>query len=114
MPRHRPEPVLPRTRPERRARLADQCPVPGCSPAWSEYAITNRIVDGIWGGLTGRERRTPQSAWVQAARRERDRAILAADAAGDAAEVIGRSFGLSRMTVTRIVRAGNHNARTEP
>ena len=47
-----------------------------------DYAITNRIVHGIWGGLTERERRALRSGWVRASRRERDRAVLAADAAG--------------------------------
>jgi WhiB family transcriptional regulator, redox-sensing transcriptional regulator len=79
-----------------------------------DYAISNRIAYGIWGGLTGRERRAQQSRWVRAARQDRDEAILAADAAGDTAEAIGRSFGLSRMTVTRIVRTGNQGARAEP
>ena len=61
-----------------------------------------------------RERRAQQSRWVRAARQDRDEAILAADAAGDTAEAIGRSFGLSRMTVTRILRIGNQGARVEP
>ena len=68
-----------------------------------EYALSNRIVSGIWGGLTERERRPLQSAWVQAEWRERDRAILAADAAGYTTAAIGHSFGLSRTSVTRIV-----------
>ena len=79
-----------------------------------EFAVSNRIVSGIWGGLTGPERRTLQSDWLRAARRDRDEAILAADAAGFTAEAIGRSFGLSRMTVTRIVRTRNRDARAEP
>ena len=83
-----------------------ECPV----RQWClEFAISNRIAYGIWGGLTGRERRALQSRWVLAARRDRDRAILAADATGETAEAIGRSFGLSRMTVTRIVRTGEGN-----
>ena len=61
-----------------------------------DYAVTNRIVHGVWGGLTGRERRALQSRWVRASRRDRDRAIRAAEAAGYTAEAIGRSFGLSR------------------
>jgi hypothetical protein len=68
-----------------------------------EYALSNRIAYGIWGGLTERERRTLQSAWVQDSRRDRDRAILAADAAGYTTAAIGRSFGLSRTSVIRIV-----------
>ena|SRR5690242_10561912 len=68
-----------------------------------EYALSNRIASGIWGGLTVRERRPLQSAWVQHARRDRDRAVLAADAAGHTTAAIGRSFGLSRTSVIRIV-----------
>ena len=71
-----------------------------------EYALSNRITHGIWGGLTERERRPLQSDWVQAARRDRDRAILAADAAGYTTAAISRSFGLSHTSVTRIVRGG--------
>ena len=68
-----------------------------------DYAISNRIVYGVWGGLTERERRTLRSRWVRASRRERDRAILAADTAGDTAAAIGRSFGLSRTSVSRVL-----------
>jgi WhiB family transcriptional regulator, redox-sensing transcriptional regulator len=85
-----------------------RCPV---RPQCLEFAVSNRIVYGVWGGLTGPERRALQSDWLRAARQDRDEAILAADAAGGTAETIGRSFGLSRMTVTRIVRRG---ARAEP
>jgi DNA invertase Pin-like site-specific DNA recombinase len=65
------------------------------------------------GGLTGPERRALQSGWLRAARRDRDEAIRAAAAAGFTAEAIGRSFGLSRMTVTRIARRRNRGARAE-
>jgi WhiB family redox-sensing transcriptional regulator len=68
-----------------------------------DYAISNRIVHGIWGGLTERERRALRSGWVRATRRERDRAILAADAAGFTAAAISQSFGLSRTSVTRVL-----------
>jgi WhiB family redox-sensing transcriptional regulator len=68
-----------------------------------DYAITNRIVHGIWGGLTERERRALRSGWMRASRRDRDLAILAADAAGYTAAAIGRSFGLSRTSVTRVL-----------
>jgi hypothetical protein len=68
------------------------------------HAISNRITHGIWGGLSELERRALRSGWVRAARRERDRAILAADAAGYTEAAIGRSFGLSRTSVSRIVR----------
>jgi WhiB family transcriptional regulator, redox-sensing transcriptional regulator len=76
-----------------------------------DYAISNRITYGIWGGLTERERRALRSGWVRAARRDRDRAILAAEAAGYTAAAIGRSFGLSRTSVTRIVRTGDDTGR---
>jgi DNA-binding CsgD family transcriptional regulator len=88
-----------------------QCPV--CQQCL-EFAVSNRIVYGIWGGLTGPERSALQSGWLRAAQRDRDEAILAADAAGFTAEEIARSFGLSRMTVTRIVRRGNQGTRAEP
>ena len=76
-----------------------------------DYAITNRITHGIWGGLTERERRALRSGWVRASRRECDRAVLAAEAAGYTAAAIGRSFGLSRTSVTRIVRTGDDSGR---
>jgi WhiB family redox-sensing transcriptional regulator len=76
-----------------------------------EYALSNRITSGIWGGMTERERRPLQSDWVQAEQRERDRAILAADAAGYTTAAIGRSFGLSRTSVMRIVRGEDDSER---
>ena len=66
-----------------------------------DYAITNRITHGIWGGLTERERRALQSRWVRAARRERDEAIAAASAAGYTKASIGRAFGLAHTSVSR-------------
>ena len=84
------------------------CPV---RQACLDYAITNRIIHGIWGGLTERERRALRSGWVRASRRERDRAILAAEAAGYTAAAIGRSFGLTRTSVTRIVRTESDTGR---
>jgi WhiB family transcriptional regulator, redox-sensing transcriptional regulator len=88
-----------------------QCPV---RQQCLEFAVSNRIVYGVWGGLTGPERRTRQSDWLRAARRDRDQAILAAGAAGFTAEEIARSFGLSYATVTRIVRGANRGAHAEP
>src|SRR5206468_2765208 len=76
------------------------CPV---RQACLDYAITNRITHGIWGGLTERERRALQSRWVRASRRNRDGAVLAAVAAGYTVEAIGRSFGLSRTSVSRVL-----------
>ena len=89
-------------------RVCAACPV---RQPCLDYAISNRITHGIWGGLTERERRALRSGWVRASRRERDRAILAAEAAGYTAAAIGRSFGLSRTSVTRIVRPGNDTGR---
>ena len=66
-----------------------------------DYAISNRITHGIWGGLTERERRAMRSRWVRGARRERDEAIAAASAAGYTAAAIGRAFGLARTSVSR-------------
>jgi hypothetical protein len=77
-----------------------QCPV---RQPCLDYAFSNRITHGIWGGLTERERRPLQTLWVQDARRDRDQAIMAADAAGYTTAAIGRSFGLSRTSVIRIV-----------
>ncbi len=65
------------------------------------------------GRLTGPERRALQSGWLRAARRDRDEAIRAAHAGGFTVEAIGRSFGLSRVTVTRILRRENRGARAE-
>jgi Homeodomain-like domain len=110
VPWHAHRGVLPRPRRDGRARAAGLRAVPG-PPAVPEFAVSNRIVYGIWGGLTGPERRALQSGWLRAARRGRDQAILAVDAAGFTAEEIARSFGLSRMTVTRIVRSRNRSAR---
>ena len=68
-----------------------------------DCAITNRITHGIWGGLSERERRALRSRRVRASQRDRDRAILAADTDGFTAAVIGRSFGLSHTSVSRIL-----------
>jgi len=92
-------------------RICARCPV---RQPCLEYALSNPITHGIWGGLTDRERRPLQSRWVQDSRRDRDRTILAAGAAGYTTAAIGRSFGLSPAPVTRIVRTGNADARPEP
>ena len=76
-----------------------------------DYAISNRITHGIWGGLTELERRALRSDWVRTSRRDRDEAIVAAVADGCSATAISRSFGLSRTSVTRIVRTGNDSGR---
>jgi WhiB family redox-sensing transcriptional regulator len=74
-----------------------------------DYALSNQISSGIWGGMTERERRPLQARLIQDARRERDRAILAAGAAGYTTAEIGRSFGLSRTSVIRIVNQGGRS-----
>jgi WhiB family redox-sensing transcriptional regulator len=76
-----------------------------------DYAISNGITDGIWGGLSERERRALRSNWLRTARCDRDQAILAAFAAGYTTAAIGRSFGLSRTSVTRIVRGDDDAGR---
>ena len=66
-----------------------------------DYAITNRIAYGIWGGLTERERRALRSRWIRTTRREHDKAIAAASAAGYTKASIGRAFGLAHTSVSR-------------
>jgi hypothetical protein len=61
------------------------------------------IVHGIWGGLTGRDRRALRSRYLSTSRRKRDEAILAADAAGYSQAAIGRAFGLTRTSVSRVL-----------
>jgi|GEM_PF-697717 len=78
-----------------------------------DYAISNAITHGIWGGLTERERRAFRTSYLRAVRLERDRDVAAMVAAGYAAAAIGRSFGLSRTSVTRIVHAGNDVGRED-
>jgi WhiB family redox-sensing transcriptional regulator len=67
------------------------------------YALDTGITHGIWGGLTERERRVLRAPRQRASRRERDRAIAAADAAGYTRQEIVRTFGLSRTSVSRIL-----------
>jgi hypothetical protein len=76
-----------------------------------DYAVTNQITHGIWSGLSERERRALRSSRLRSVRCERDRAIAAADAAGYTAAAIGRSFGLSRTSVTRIARTQDEEGR---
>ena len=76
-----------------------------------DYAISNAITYGIWGGLTERERRSLRTSYLRAVRLERDRDVAVTVAAGYTAAAIGRSFGLSRTSVTRIVRDGNDAGR---
>ena len=76
-----------------------------------DYAISNAITYGIWGGLTERERRALRTSYLRAVRLERNRGVAAAVAAGYTAGAIGRSFGLSRTSVARIVHVGNNAGR---
>jgi WhiB family redox-sensing transcriptional regulator len=79
-----------------------------------DYAISNQITHGIWGGLTERERRALRSSWGRALRRERDQVVLAAKTAGYTAAAIGRTFGLSRTSVTRVLPAARTDGHHEP
>lgn len=68
-----------------------------------DYALSHGTTHGIWGGLAERDRRALRSRRTGAARRERDEAIAAAAAAGDSLAVIGRTFGLTRTSVSRVL-----------
>jgi len=81
-------------------RICAGCPV---RQPCLDYAISHGIVDGIWGGLTERDRRALRTRHVSAARRERDAAITAAAAAGSTTAAIGRAFGLTATSVTRVL-----------
>jgi len=81
-------------------RICASCPV---RQPCLDYAISHAITSGIWGGLTERDRRALRARHVSAARRERDAAIAAAAAAGSTKAAIGRSFGLTRTSVTRVL-----------
>jgi WhiB family redox-sensing transcriptional regulator len=68
-----------------------------------EFALSQGITHGIWGGLTERNRRAPRARYVGAFRRERDEAIVAASAAGYSHAAIGQAFGLTRTPVGRVL-----------
>ena len=68
-----------------------------------DYAISNGIVHGIWGGLAERDRRALRTRHLGGARRERDEAIAAAADAGYSTAAIGRAFGLTRTSVSRVL-----------
>ncbi len=101
MPRRRARIVLPGPRRDGRARAAGLRACPVRRPCL-DYAISNRIAHGIWGGLTERDRRPLRTRRVRAARRERDGGP-AAEAAGNTDTATGRTFGLSPTTVGRVL-----------
>ena len=68
-----------------------------------DYALSHGITHGIWGGLAERDRRALRSRHTVAARRERDEAIAAAAAAGYTTAAIGRAFGLTATSVSRVL-----------
>ena len=68
-----------------------------------DYAISQGITNGIWGGLADRDRRPLRTRHVSAVRRERDAAIAAAAAAGYTTAAIGRAFGLAATSVSRVL-----------
>jgi WhiB family transcriptional regulator, redox-sensing transcriptional regulator len=77
----------------------------GC-PVWQpclDYALSQGITHGIWGGLTERDRRPLRVHHTAAARQQRDAAITAAAAAGSTMAAIGRTFGLAATSVRRVL-----------
>jgi WhiB family redox-sensing transcriptional regulator len=68
-----------------------------------EFALSQGITHGIWGGLTERDRRPLRVHHTAAARRDRDQAIAAAAAAGTTRAAIGRTFGLAATSVSRVL-----------
>jgi hypothetical protein len=68
-----------------------------------DYALSHGITHGIWGGLTERDRRPLRVHHAAAARRDRDQAIAAAAAPGTTMAAIGRTFGLTATSVSRVL-----------
>jgi WhiB family transcriptional regulator, redox-sensing transcriptional regulator len=68
-----------------------------------DYALSQGITHGIWGGLTERDRRPLRVHHTAAARQQRDEAITAAAAAGSTMAAIGRRFGLAATSVSRVL-----------
>ena len=68
-----------------------------------DYALSHAITHGIWGGLTERDRRPLRVHHTAATRRDRDLAIAAAAAAGNSMAAIGRTFGLTATSVSRVL-----------
>jgi WhiB family transcriptional regulator, redox-sensing transcriptional regulator len=81
-------------------RICAGCPV---RQPCLDYALSHGIAHGIWGGLAERDRRALRTRHADAARRERDAAIAAAAATGSSKAAIGRAFGLTRTSVTRVL-----------
>jgi WhiB family transcriptional regulator, redox-sensing transcriptional regulator len=84
-------------------RICASCPV---REPCLDYAIGNGVTHGIWGGLAERDRRALRARRLPALRRDRDRAIRAARAAGYTEQAIARAFGLARTSVNRILTRG--------
>ena len=84
-------------------RICARCPV---REPCLDYGLRHGITHGIWGGLAERDRRALRSQRVGAARRERDEAITAASGAGYSQAVIGRTLGLTRTSVSRVLSRG--------
>jgi WhiB family redox-sensing transcriptional regulator len=77
-----------------------------------DYALGKGITHGIWGGLAERDRRALRSRRTGAARRERDGGIAAAAADGYSQAVIGRAFGLTRTSVSRVLSRADERGRS--
>ncbi|MGH3189654.1 MAG: WhiB family transcriptional regulator [Streptosporangiaceae bacterium] len=90
-------------------RICAECPV---RQPCLDYALSNGIVHGIWGGLTERDRRSLRSLRAGADRRDRDEAILAAAAAGSTKAAIGRAFSLTATSVTRVLSRDTNRGRS--
>jgi WhiB family transcriptional regulator, redox-sensing transcriptional regulator len=76
-----------------------------------DYAISHGEGHGIWGGLTGWERRALRTCYINGVRGERDAAITAASDAGYTKAAIGRAFGLAATSVSRVLSSGTDRRR---
>ena len=68
-----------------------------------EFALSHGITNGIWGGLTERDRRPLRVHHTADGRQQRDEAITAAAAAGSTMAAIGRTFGVAATSVSRVL-----------
>ena len=90
-------------------RVCATCPV---REPCLDYALSSGVTCGVWGGLAERDRRELRTRRLGAARRERDTAIAAAAAAGYSQAAIGREFGLTRTSVSRVLSRTDERGRS--
>ena len=81
-------------------RICASCPV---RQPCLEFALRHGITHGIWGGLAERDRRALRTRHADADRTELYVLIFAASAAGYSKAAIGRAFGLTATSVSRIL-----------